>query len=95
MNIKIIVHTLILTSLTLILFERFYSCYSQLVAEPTAFEERIFDNKTTFPSFTLCPHHLEDERKIESFEDVVTEIQYAKTKYTGQLSVFKSRRGYG
>ena len=90
MNIKVIVHTIILTFLTLILLERFLSCYNNLMDEPTAFEERILDNKTTFPSFTFCPTELEDSVSIESFEDVVKEIQIAKSKYTSKLSVFGS-----
>ena len=65
------------------------------MAEPTAFEERIYDNKTTFPSFTLCPNNLEEFHTIESFEDVTTEIQFAKSKYKSKLSTFESRRGYG
>ena len=93
MNIKIIVRTIILTSLCLILFERFYSCYNNLIAEPTAFEERIFDNKTTFPSFTFCPTELEDSVSIESFEDVVKEMEIAKSKYKSKLSVFASFGG--
>ena len=90
MNIKIIVHTIILTSLTLILFERVYSCYKNLVAEPTVFEEKIFADRTTFPSFTFCPTALEDSQSIESFEDVATKIQMAKTKYKSWLSAFDS-----
>ena len=65
------------------------------MAEPTAFEERIFDDKTTFPSFTLCPNSLEEFHTIESFEDVATEIQHAKSKYKSQISAFESRRGEG
>ena len=58
--------------------------------EPTAFEERILDDKTIFPSFTLCPNKLEDAHSIESFEDVAKEMEIAKSKYTGKLSVFGS-----
>ena len=65
------------------------------MAEPTAFEERMFDNKTTFPSFTLCPTNLEVSHTIESFEDVATEIQIAKSKYKSKLRAFESRRGEG
>ena len=90
MNIKVIVHTIILTFLTLILLERFLSCYNNLMDEPTAFEERILDNKTTFPSFTFCPTALEDSHSIKSFEDVAKEIQIAMSKYTSKLSVFDS-----
>ena len=95
MNIKVIVHTIILTFLTLILFERFLSCYHNLMDEPTAFQEIIFEDRTTFPSFTFCPNELEDSHSIESFEDVATEIQFAKSKYKSKLSTFESRRGYG
>ena len=90
MNIKIIVHTIILTSLSIILFERFLSCYNNLMDEPTAFEERIFDNKTIFPSFTFCPTKLEDSHSIESFEDVEKEMEIAKSKYTSLLIAFGS-----
>ena len=90
MNLKIIVHTIILTSLTLILLERFYSCYNNLMDESTAFEERILDDKTTFPSFTFCPIKLEDSHSIESFEDVAKEMEIAKSKYTSELSIFGS-----
>ena len=58
--------------------------------EPTAFEEKIFADRTTFPSFTFCPTNLEDSHSIESFEDVAKEIQIAKTKYTSKLSAFDS-----
>ena len=61
--------------------------------EPTAFEERIFDDRTTFPSFTFCPTILEDPHSIESFEDVVKEMEIAKSKYTSKLSVFGSFGG--
>ena len=90
MNIKVIVHTIILTFLTLILFERFLSCYNNLMDEPTAFEERILDDKTIFPSFTFCPTILEDSHSIESFEDVAKEMEIAKSKYTSILSSFGS-----
>ena len=90
MNIKVIVHTIILTFLTLILFERFLSCYNNLMDEPTAFEEGILDDRTTFPSFTFCPTNLEDSHSIESFEDVAKAIEIAKTKYTSKLSAFDS-----
>ena len=63
------------------------------MAEPTAFEERMFDNKTTFPSFTLCPNNLPEFHTIESFEDVATEIQFAKSKYTSKLSASVARGG--
>ena len=65
------------------------------MAEPTAFEERMFDDKTTFPSFTLCPAYLEEFHTIESFEDVATEIQFAKSKYKSMLRAFESKRGEG
>ena len=58
--------------------------------EPTAFEERILDDKTIFPSFTFCPTISEDSHSIESFEDVAKEMEIAKSKYTGKLSVFGS-----
>ena len=60
------------------------------MAEPTAFDERILDDRTTFPSFTFCPTTLKDSHSIESFEDVVTKIQIAKSKYTSKLSAFDS-----
>ena len=84
------VHTVILTSLSLILLERFLMCYNNLMDESTAFEEKIFADRTTFPSFTFCPTNLEDSHSIESFEDVAKEIQIAKTKYTSKLSAFDS-----
>ena len=90
MNIKVIVHTIILTFLTLILFERFLSCYNNLIDEPTAFEVGILDDSTTFPSFTLCPNKLEDFVSIDSFEDVAKEMEIAKSKYTSILSSFGS-----
>ena len=90
MNIKVIIHTIILTSLTLILFERVLSCYNTLMDEPTAFEEKIFADRTTFPSFTFCPTILEDSHSIESFEDVGKEIEIAKSKYTSILTAFAS-----
>ena len=90
MNIKIIVHTVILTSLSLILLERFLMCYNNLIDESTVFEEKIFADRTTFPSFTFCPTILEDPHSIESFEDVGKEMEIAKSKYTGKLSVFGS-----
>ena len=58
--------------------------------ESTVFEEKIFADRTTFPSFTFCPTNLEDSHSIESFEDVAKEIQIAKTKYTSRLSAFDS-----
>ena len=90
MNMKIIVHTVILTSLSLILLERFLVCYNNLMDESTVFEEKIFADRTTFPSFTFCPTTLKDSHSIESFEDVVTKIQIAKSKYTSKLSAFDS-----
>ena len=54
--------------------------------ESTVFEEKIFADRTTFPSFTFCPNDMEDSHSIESFEDVVTKIQIAKTEYTSRLS---------
>ena len=58
--------------------------------EPTAFQEIIFEDRTTFPSFTFCPNELEDSHSIESFEDVATEIEIAKSKYTSALYTFGS-----
>ena len=65
-------------------------CYNNLMDESTVFEEKIFADRTTFPSFTFCPTNLEDSHSIESFEDVAKEIQIAKTKYTSRLSAFDS-----
>ena len=58
--------------------------------EPTTFEEKIFADRTTFPSFTFCPTAPKDSHSIETFEDVVTKIQIAKTVYTSTLSSFDS-----
>ena len=58
--------------------------------EPTAFEEKIFDDRTTFPSFTFCPTILEDSHSIESFEDVAKEMEIAKSKYTSKIYAFDS-----
>ena len=58
--------------------------------EPTAFQEIIFEDRTTFPSFTLCPNKLEDSHSIESFEDIAKEMEIAKSKYTSILSAFGS-----
>ena len=90
MKTKIIVHTIILTSLSLLLLQRLWECYNNLMDEPTAFEERILDDKTIFPSFTLCPNKLEDSHSIESFEDIAKEMEIAKSKYTSIISVFGS-----
>ena len=65
-------------------------CYNNLMDESTAFEEKVFADRTTFPSFTFCPNELEDSHSIESFEDVATEMEIAKSKYTSKLSVFGS-----
>ena len=48
--------------------------------EHTTFEETIVENEARIPSFTLCPDRP-DQKSIESFEDVVEEIENAKTKY--------------
>ena len=93
MKIKIIVQTIILTFLSLLLLQRFWECYNNLMDEPTAFEERILDDKTIFQSFTFCPTILEDSHSIESFEDVGKEMEIAKSKYTGKLDVFASAGG--
>ena len=61
--------------------------------DPTSFEERILEDRTTFPSFTFCPTISEDPHSIESFEDVVKEMEIAKSKYKGKLSVFGSFGG--
>ena len=90
MNIKIIVHTVVLTSLSLILLERFLVCYNNLMDESTVFEEKIFADRTNFPSFTFCPTNLEDSHSIESFEDVAKEIKIAKNRYPSKLSAFDS-----
>ena len=90
MKKKIIVHSIILTSLSLLFLQRFWECYNNLMDEPTAFEERILDDRTTFPSLTFCPTNLEDSNSIESFEDVAKEMEIAKSKYTSKLSVFGS-----
>ena len=65
-------------------------CYNNLMDESTTFEEKIFADRTTFPSFTLCPTILEDSHSIESFEDVAKEIEIAKIRYTSKLSAFDS-----
>ena len=51
-----------------------------LIEEHTTFEETIVENEARIPSFTLCPDRP-DQKSIESFEDVVEEIENAKTKY--------------
>ena len=65
-------------------------CYNNLMDESTVFEEKIFADRTTFPSFTFCPTILEDSHSIESFEDVAKEIEIAKIRYTSKLSAFDS-----
>ena len=58
--------------------------------ESTVFEEKIFADRTTFPSFTFCPTNLGDSHSIESFEDVAKEMEIAKSKYTSILSAYGS-----
>ena len=65
-------------------------CYNNLMDESTVFEEKIFADRTTFPSFTFCPTNLEDSHSIESFEDVAKEMEIAKSKYTSLLIAFGS-----
>ena len=53
--------------------------------EHTTFEETIVENEARIPSFTLCPDRPDQNsisnKSIERFEDVLEEIENAKTKY--------------
>ena len=89
-----IVRTLIFVSFYSLFMERLISCYQRLVEEPTAFDERMIENDARFPSFTLCAYEESDiepgtQDHIESFEDVMTAFEFAKTKYTGEMQIMK------
>lgn len=89
-----IVRTLIFVSFYSLFMERLISCYQRLVEEPTAFDERMIENDARFPSFTLCSFEERyfkpgTQDHIESFEDVMTAFEFAKTKYTGEMQIMK------
>ena len=89
-----IVRTLIFVSFYSLFMERLISCYQRLVEEPTAFDERMIENDARFPSFTLCAFEERDlepgtQDHIESFEDVMTAVEFAKAKYTGEMEIMK------
>ena len=65
--------------------------------EHTTFEETIVENEARIPSFTLCPDRPDQNsisnKSIESFEDVVEEIENAKTKFKMIYYDFKPYEG--
>ena len=56
--------------------------------EPTAFEEKLSNNQTILPSFTMCPYEPETTKysSIRSFEEILEAIE--ELKYYRQ-AVFK------
>ena len=76
------VHSIIIVFFYLILIGISTLSWINLMEEHTTFEETIVENGARLPSFTLCPNSNEYSNKsIESFEDVVEEIENSKKRY--------------
>ena len=76
------VHSTIIVFFYLILIGISTLSWINLMEEHTTFEETIVENGARFPSFTLCPDSNEYSNKtIESFEDVIKEIENSKRRY--------------
>ena len=52
--------------------------------EPTAFEEKLLDNQTILPSFTMCPYTPETAKysSIKSFEEMLEAIAETRNNYS-------------
>ena len=64
-----------------------------LMNEPTAFEEKVMENHTILPSFTLCPSSPDNPTfsSIQSFEEVMKAIEVTRKNYS---YLFQSSKSY-
>ena len=77
MNFKI--HSIITFFFYLILIGVSIQSLINLMEESTTFDEEFIENEARFPSFTLCPFdNANNNKSIESFEDVAEEIENVK-----------------
>ena len=84
------VHSIIIVFFYLILIGISTLSWINLMEEHTTFEETIVENGARFPSFTLCPDSNEyGNKSIESFEDVIKEIEDSKRRFKIQYSESK------
>ena len=58
--------------------------FTNLMNEPTAFEENLLDNHTILPSFTMCPYQPETAKysSIGSFEEILEAIVETRNNYS-------------
>ena len=88
MKSKIKAKTLAFMILYLIFIWQMVICFTTLMSEATAFEEKVNETHTKMPSFTFCP--TEPSHTIKSFEDAMRDINLAKYEYSIRIDKTKS-----
>ena len=86
MHLNVSMKSIIRISFYLILIGICITSWIKLLKEQTAFEEKVVNNKTRLPSFTLCPNEPYNDpitnKWIESFEDIKKAIENVRLDYT-------------
>ena len=81
-NLGIQLTTIPTSILYMILIFVTIKAWLNLMAEQTAFEETTFENNKKIPSFTSCQLPIENNKSMESFDDVATAIKKVESKFT-------------
>ena len=91
MFLNVSMQCIVRISFYLILIGICITSWIKLLKEQTAFEEKVVNNKTRLPSFTLCPNDPYNDpitnKSIESFEDIKKAID--NVKYTMDYTEYK------
>ena len=93
MYLNVSMKSIIRISFYLILIGICITSWIKLLKEQTAFEEKVVNNKTRLPSFTLCPNDPYKDpitnKSIESFEDIKKAIENVRVNYTIEYDEYK------
>ena len=92
MFLNISIKTVFRICFYLVLIAVCISSLIKLLRVPTAFEEKVVQNRARLPSFTLCPLQPDDpsrNKPIESFEDIEKAIENVRNKYTMRYEEYK------
>ena len=98
MYLNVSMKSIIRISFYLILISICITSWIKLLKEQTAFEEKVVNNRTRLPSFTLCPsepyYDPITNKSIESFEDIKKAIENVSVNYTIEYGEYKPYEQY-
>ena len=93
MFLNVSMQSIIRTSFYLILIGICISSWIKLLKEQTTFEEKVVNNRTRLPSFTLCSIEPYSDpitnKSIESFEDIKKAIENVRVNYIIEYAEYK------